>query len=472
MKPTATAASGLQLDVGRLIAPIQEGWVRAQALHRPVLASVSLPASQCWVPVAAFAAGRRLGAFRTMWARPSEGFALVGLGTAHTISVRSHHPFQRAREECLCLFDGAVLQGPEARGVGPLLLGGFRFDTAAPRSALWAAFPDGLLVLPRFLLTSKGEERWITANVLMDPQSEPGATAQRIAEEARSLGMLTLPEGEPPPVLQQEEHPQRPEWFRWVGEALQAIEADELTKVVLARTMGLSAQGGFSPEALLRRLTTAYPKCSIFAIDTGSSCFLGATPEALAYLEKGTITLSCLAGTAPRGTTPQEDDALGAALLSSPKELREHAYVVDAVLDRLNGFSQDLRWNSTPEVVRLANIQHLATFFKGCLKEPHHILQIIESLHPTPAVGGVPTQGALEAIRRLEGDRGWYGGPVGWLDQAGDGEFNVAIRSALVTDDKATLFAGSGIVQGSDAGQEFQETQLKFRSLLRVFQEG
>jgi isochorismate synthase len=256
------------------------------------------------------------------------------------------------------------------------------------------------------------------------------------------------------------------EWTRWVQEALQAIETGQLSKLVLARKMSLSGDEELPLEAVLQRLSSAYPECAVFAVGNGASVFLGATPETLVRLEDGALSLSCLAGTAARGASEEEDQCFGRDLLNSPKDLQEHGMVVNEVAKALQSACTELHWNATPRLVRLRNVQHLGTFFTGRTKAPGNILQLVESLHPTPAVGGVPTRLAVEAIRRIEGDRGWYAAPVGWVDPNGQGEFNVAIRSALLRGNEATLFAGSGIVLGSDPQLEFQETQLKFNSLL------
>ena len=250
------------------------------------------------------------------------------------------------------------------------------------------------------------------------------------------------------------------------------IEEGELSKVVLARRRNLLGDGDFSPLAALGRLIDSYPQCTVFAVDNGVSTFLGATPEELVRLQEGALALSCLAGTAPRGDTPEEDERLGRELLASDKERREHQAVVSMLAEALGKACSELYWNREPDIAYLRNVQHLRTSFQGRLGSNRGILDVVQLLHPTPALGGTPTEAALELIRRLEGDRGWYAAPLGWLDHEGDGEFSVAIRSALLQGDQATLFAGSGIVEGSDVQREFEETELKFQPLLKALGEG
>jgi menaquinone-specific isochorismate synthase len=335
----------------------------------------------------------------------------------------------------------------------------------AVRSNLWKEFPDGLLVLPKFLFTFSGDSRWLTTNLMMSPGADPEEEAEiALAELGKLLNGRHGPVGENLVHLTS----QTPwnEWEQWVRQSLRTIEHGQLAKVVLARKMTLEAEDEFFVEAALSCLCSAYPDCSIFAMDNGSSSFVGASPESIVHLDRGILNLSCLAGSMARGATSDQDQQLAAQLLASAKDRREHDVVVAMISEILSRACDDIHWNSIPQVVKLPTVQHLATFFTGRPKEPHDIFAMLEMLHPTPAVAGVPTPKAMETIRRLEGDRGWYAGPVGWIDNHGEGEFNIAIRSALVRGKQATLFAGSGIVEGSEPDMEFKETELKFQPML------
>ena len=352
-----------------------------------------------------------------------------------------------------------------------MFTGGVRFDPLADRRPLWADFPDAGLVLPRLLLTISNEEAWLTANLLVSPETDPRQETDRI---------MTMVEALTSAVFQAESQPRTlldsadgySQWKEWLEQALGLIEDGELSKVVLARRRNLLGDGDFSPLAALDRLVDSYSQCTVFAVDNGVSTFLGATPEEVVCLQKGALALSCLAGTAPRGDTPEEDERLGRELLASGKERREHQAVVSMLAEALGNACSELHWNQEPDIAYLRNVQHLRTSFNGRLGSDRGILDVVQLLHPTPALGGTPTGAALELIRRLEGDRGWYAAPLGWLDHEGDGEFSVAIRSALLQGDQATLFAGSGIVEGSDVQREFEETELKFQPLLKALGEG
>jgi menaquinone-specific isochorismate synthase len=251
-------------------------------------------------------------------------------------------------------------------------------------------------------------------------------------------------------------------------QAMEVIGSGDLTKVVLSRRMIFHGDGPFSIETILDSLCKTYPFCSVFAVGNGLESFIGASPEDLVRLENGQVRVSCLAGSAVRGTTLDEEERLIKQLSNSAKDRREHEVVVAAISQGLRKVCKDVQWDSEPRIVQLPTIQHLATFFTASAPNDSDILQIVSALHPTPAVGGVPTERALNMIRCLEGDRGWYAGPVGWVDFHGEGQFNVAIRSALVKGNQATLFAGSGIVEGSDPAKEFKETNWKFQPLLNA----
>jgi isochorismate synthase len=212
-----------------------------------------------------------------------------------------------------------------------------------------------------------------------------------------------------------------------------------------------------------------YPGCSLFAVSNQGATFLGATPERLVRLQNGTVQVDCLAGTTGRGQTEDEDGRLGAELLENPKERSEHEVVLRMLEARLAARCIDLRIPPEPALVKLRNVQHLYTPIAGSLLNGHSILSMVEELHPSPAVGGFPVDVAQRFIReREELDRGWYAGPIGWMNRSGEGEFAVAIRSALIRGSEATLFAGCGIMADSDPDSEYEESCLKLRSMLGI----
>ncbi len=450
---------------GGLLTQLRLGQERATVLGRGVLVSVALPASDGLDPVKVYLAGGALDTHRAFWARPDESFFLVGTGCAVRLSSDGPESFEEVASEYRKLMDEAVVDAPGRRGTGPVFIGGTRFDATIAKSDPWRDFPDASLMLPRVLFTRSGGEDWFTVNILVRPETDVYAEARDALAWVDAVARDVPVESRQPDHVRREQDP-RDVWVRWTGRALRAIETGPLTKVVLARRNTLHAKDRFSPDAAVLRLLEGYPDCSVFVLDNGTSSFVGATPEDLVRLQDSGLRISCLAGTGPRGGTPEEDDNLAEELLNSDKERREHAAVVYAVAQALETECQELQWDEVPRVIRLRNVQHLLTSFKGRLEAGNDILRLVHLLHPTPALGGTPTGMALGLIRELEGDRGWYAAPVGWLDHRGEGEFSVAIRSALLRGGQATLFAGAGIVEGSDPDREFDETELKLLPLL------
>jgi isochorismate synthase len=221
-----------------------------------------------------------------------------------------------------------------------------------------------------------------------------------------------------------------------------------------------------SLETALRRLASDYRGCAVFAFAVGDACFMGATPERLVAVHDSTATTMALAGSFPRGASPDEDARLAERLRHDPKERLEHALVVDALREDLAPVCLRVVADAEPRIHALANVQHLVTPVRAQLRAGNGVLDVVRRLHPTPAVGGYPRERALELIREREGlDRGWYAAPLGWADARGDGEFVVGLRSALIRDGTATLFAGCGIVGASDPETEFAELGWKLRPM-------
>ncbi len=235
-----------------------------------------------------------------------------------------------------------------------------------------------------------------------------------------------------------------------------------LGKVVLARDVYASAERPIDPRVLLRRLASRFPGCYTFAVDG----MVGATPELLISRNGWEVGSLVLAGTAPRGATPAQDGELAQALLSSAKENEEHEYAAASLRDTLAPLCAAMYTAPRPELIRLANVQHLGTRVRGTLASAQSALALVAAVHPTAAVGGTPTDTAVEAIRELESmDRERYAGPVGWVDADGNGEFGIALRCAQLDGDRARLFAGCGIVAGSDPAAELAETDSKLRPM-------
>lgn len=369
------------------------------------------------------------------WVRRGEG--LVGWGEVARIRVGpGADRFLRAEQELRAFLAGAaVVDDVGVPGSGPVAFGSFTFDPRAGSS---------VLVIPRVVLGRRHGRAWLTTIGERDTITEMRPVSAP-TDVQWSDGAL------PPPA-----------WMQAVEEAVRSVRAGRLDKVVLSRDVHARAAQPLDSRALLARLARRFPDCYAF------SCagLVGATPELLIRRDGERIESLVLAGSAPRGNDEAEDEKLGAELLASAKDVEEHEFAVASVRAVLAPRCTELTVDPDPSLLVLANVQHLATSVVGRLDHDASALDVAAALHPTAAVCGTPTDAAMTLIRELEGmDRGRYSGPVGWLDARGNGEWGIALRCAEVDGTRARLFAGNGIVAGSDPERELAETQAKLRAM-------
>ena len=376
------------------------------------------------------------------WVRRGEG--LVGHGEAARLEVTGPHALAEAAAWWASYTDGLDIDdGLGIPGSGPVLFASIAFDPDAGTS---------VFVVPQVTVGRRDGVGWITTVGDVDPRDVPPTSPPEADDDVAPR--LRYADGALDPAT----------WCAAVATAVERIGAGELAKVVLARDLLVSADVPLDPRRLLRRLAARFPDCWTFAVDG----LLGATPELLLRRSGRRLSARVLAGTAPRGAGA-EDQRLADALIGSTKDRAEHALAVDSLVRALQPYCTELHAPAEPDLLTLANVRHLASDIAGTQRSrgprgAAGLLDLIGAVHPTAAVCGTPTHDAAAVIAELEGmDRGRYAGPVGWLDARGDGEFGLALRCAeLVGDDSARLFAGCGIVAGSDPAAELAETQSKF----------
>lgn len=369
------------------------------------------------------------------WVRSGEG--LVGWGIYATTTVSGPHRFADARhwwQKQLEKF--AVTNTVHGSGTGPVLFTSFSFS------------PDdvSVLVIPQVVVGTKSGKSWITW-IGSDPQP-----VLKTAPDHLSNGEMSW-----------NEQPEADEtWKSRVATAVARIQKGDLDKVVLARDITISSDKSVDPRVLLHKLADEYPTTWKFCI----SGLVGATPELLLRLSRGMVTSRVLAGTISKTGDDAKDLALAASLARSSKDLAEHEYAVRSVADAIEPFCSSTNVPESPFVLHLANVMHLATDVTGALVETlSHIdaFTILEQLHPSAAVCGTPRPAAAALIQEIEGmSRGRYAGPVGWIDAAGDGELGIALRCGQINGDTIRIFAGCGIVDGSNPEVELAETYAKF----------
>jgi isochorismate synthase len=445
---------------------------RAKREARPVVVSLTVDLPSSPDPVQFFARGERSGSFRSYWEQRSDGLTFVGIGVARAIRCDGSRPIRDAA--AAVREDMATALIDDATGItgGPVYLGGFAFAPDRPAVAEWSGFPSGLLVLPRLLLAVRAGTAALTLSTLVEPDADPDVAAATALRDFAALRSAEPARGKASggtgPLLAMEESPTSSAWKTSVAASVADIRSGRFEKVVLARSLRLRAGAPFDPVAILHRLRDGGPSAYVFAIETAGRCFLGASPERLVRLARREVEVTCLAGSIARGGTEAEDERLARELLTSDKNRTEHEVVVRSTQAALAAVCADVQRDpGTPWVARSRSVQHLATPLRGCLAHGGCVLDLVDRLHPTPAVGGFPRDVALAAIRDREAiARGWYAGPVGWVNRSGEGEFAVAIRSALVAGREATLYAGAGIVADSDPEAEYAETRLKLEPML------
>jgi menaquinone-specific isochorismate synthase len=405
---------------------------------------------------------------RTFWAAPDEATVVAG-GTAATVTADGHDRFAAIREGIgRVLQSGDVHAGTEA--ACPRLFGGFAFHDEGSDGGIWADFPGARFVLPRVQVTDTDRGTWLTVNAV-GPDATPTAVERRLEAERDRFESLDVSAPDPPPtIVSRTRTTPRAAWRESVDAAVDRIRAGDLQKVVLAQALAVTLDRPPSVPDVLARLGDTYPDCYRFLVEPTAAddrpSFFGATPERLVSRHGRTVRTGALAGTTGRGDTPAEDDWLAEELLHDEKNGHEHDLVAETIRDQLAPFAASITAGDR-RVRRLATVQHLFTPITATLESDTHVLDLVEALHPTPAVGGLPPERALATIRETEPfDRGWYAAPVGWVDAAGNGSFAVAIRSALARDATATLFAGVGVVADSDPDREWDEVQLKYRPIL------
>jgi isochorismate synthase len=445
----------------------------ARRLGQPVIASWTLTAPHDLDPLHVFALGAGRHRFRIFWEQAAADSTFAGLGAALAIQTDGATRFRDAsalaeQARATAIVDGDVLDGAVS---GPVFLGGFAFDPARPAEPHWRQFPAGLLILPRVLWARRDGVATVTISAQLRPDDDPETAAALALRDLDVLDASTagLPDFRSAHrAVEWTERPPSVDWKAAVAAAAADVRAGRFEKVVLAREVRVCASAPLRPEEVLDRLRLANPRAMVFAFGVGDQCFLGATPELLVRLSQRTVTAHCLAGSIARGASEDEAAELAQRLLASAKDRVEHEIVAQSTEAALRAVCDEVvRAPETPYVVRSGSVQHLLTPLTGRVRNGKGLLELVDVLHPTPAVGGFPREVAMEAIREREGlDRGWYAGPVGWMDFAGDGEFGVAIRSALLTGAEAFLYAGCGIVADSEPEAEYQETCLKLKPML------
>lgn len=409
------------------------------------------------------------------WDHPENNIAIAAAGKVRELSATGTERFEDIAHQT-----GEIKKSIDAYTAiqhsmaGPLFLGGYSFDNHNI-GKVWKKFGAARFILPEWMVVRNGNLHLLTLTIdkkdihVEDIYQEIISSITGFLNLSAKLQNVKEPEVRPSNILcTQYTSNDRSRWSKKVEQAKKFIKEGAFEKIVIARSETFESQQPPVFTFLTHQLRQKYPECFNFMVQKDSeTAFIGATPERLASFKNGVFITEGLAGSTSRGRSAIEDAALAKGLMDSQKDRDEHEFVVRAINENLKNFSYRVEHPNQPEIKKLKNVQHLFTPISASIKKGIQIHQLISEMHPTPAVGGFPRIEAVSHIHDIEQlDRGWYAAPVGWFNMNGWGEFAVAIRSALLYKNSATLYAGCGIVADSDPDTEWNETLLKFKPML------
>ena len=446
---------------------------RARRAGREVLFAVTLTLPRGTDPSAVAFASRRAGEPWFCFEQPDrDGAALATLGEARRLSARGAGRFDAVAGAWRALAGAAEADAPDGPpGAGLVAVGGFAFADEGGAAPHWDGFEPAGLTIPEVAIARRGEDVRLTLGGLAAPDDVPEELAARLDARVASLRADPLPLVDPAPAgrfaiasVAPPEH-----YEAAVARAVEQIRAGAYEKIVLAREVAVHAPAPHDAAAVFGVLRAAFGSCYVFCAGRGDAAFVAASPELLVRREGLRASTVALAGSIRRSADPAVDDHLAEQLLRSEKDREEQEIVARRIARALRPHAVWVAAPDEPRIVKVANIQHLATPIRAQLTEPRSAVELAGLLHPTPAVGGEPHAAAVPGIPALEGiDRGWYAGAVGWTDANEDGEFCVALRCALLRGREARLYAGVGVVRDSDPAAELAETEVKLGALLPI----
>ncbi|WP_162297913.1 isochorismate synthase [Halalkalibacillus sediminis] len=420
-------------------------------------------------PVDFFAKFESFQGQRMLWKSADDEYAYVGIGVQKAFQDKHEQGrFESIQSQWKEFLENTLISSDiTQKGTGPTLLGGFSFLEKSISSDIWAAFPSSYMQLPKVMLTNYNGNSYLSYNVTLSQQSDIKNVSDQLAKWKRPI-VHHSSSAESNRLLSKSSSPYQ-DWEALINDAVSQIKNGEMGKVVLARQLEADFEHKITTLEVLNRLYKQQKDSYIFAVENGEDTFIGASPEQLVNVEGQRLSSACLAGTTSRGNTIESDEQLASELFYDEKNRQEHHYVVEMMREAISPLCENVEIPDDPTIYPLRALQHLYTPVQAQLKQDYNVLDVVKHLHPTPALGGEPREKALEFIEKNEQlDRGWYAAPVGWMNHHWDGEFAVGIRSGLIRNHKAILFAGCGIVEDSDPEAEFNETELKLKPMLEA----
>ena len=411
------------------------------------------------------------------WEQKSPNITLAGLNKVSEINLSDYKDIDSFNNGIKKDLDN-IISITNYKGIGPRFIGGHAFDIDSKSDTIWRNFPRGRYVLPECLATKTDDGTWITisrkiyeTDDYIDIYKEFSKTCKYYTKRLP----ITLSPIQFNSVDTFKDIPNKSDYLKTISSIVKKINLGEIEKTVISRLHKISINENFSFLSALQILRSFYPQCTnyFFNFPQEEGIFFGSTPERLIKKNKNILLTEALAGTAKRGNNIEEDCMLADRLFNSHKERKEHQYVIDQIKLKLKSIYETINISSNPYVLKLKNVQHLKTIIDIETNKDYNILELIKIMHPTPAVAGTPMDKAIDIIKSNElNDRGWYSGPIGWIDENGNADIFVALRSALLIGMEAYIFTGSGIVSESVPEKEWEETELKLEPILTALSGG
>ncbi|MDF2536191.1 MAG: isochorismate synthase [Bacillales bacterium] len=404
---------------------------------------------------------------RFYWGNADQNLKLLGIDTAFKLQMDETEDdrFELVENFWNSFSKLIQLSGEQSvEGTGPICFGGFSFQPNQS-DMIWEDFGTLLFYVPKFLITDIKGECYLSSTFVMNADT----TDSEIEDFVQEYELILRQEdsNEVYPNIIDTVETDVVEWTEMIENALAEIKSGNIEKIVLARVTELNFDREVSPSSVMEKLSTQQNNSYQFGIELDQVAFVGASPERLIFKQGNTISTACIAGTIGRGETEGFDKMLEIELMNDSKNIHEHHFVVEYIRSILEEKCVKLDISNVPQILKNKNVQHLFTPVIGQALPDKSILDFVRDLHPTPAMGGIPHTFALEKIDTLESfGRGFYASPIGWMDRFGNGEFIVGIRSALINQNRVTLFAGCGIVANSDPLKEYEETAMKLKPML------
>lgn len=415
-----------------------------------------------------------VGSPRFYWESSRDDVAFAGFGIALELMAWGQDRFDKIHHHAMELFAEAMIDAGNEPLSAPRLFGGFAFRDDFVPDDTWSDFTPAHFVLPHFQLVRVRQKTYLTINAHIPYGESPHSIREDLQLALAGRVAWLQDEASAPPApqphLKDLRYPlSRADWAQGIATAQEKMRVGALRKVVLSRVAEARFDSPIDVDTALNTLANTYPDTYRFLFEPRAHhAFYGATPELLVQVEGREVKTMGLAGSIKRGKTPAEDATLAQQLLNDPKERYEHQLVVDNITARLETLCSAVNVGTTG-IYALSNIQHIHTPLSGTLKTNDGVVPMVARLHPTPALGGEPRDVALDLISACEPvTRGWFGAPIGWIDHQLNGQFGVAIRSAVTRAGRVWLYAGAGIVPDSEAEREWAETALKFRPMFEA----